>query len=74
MKKNLLLNLIPEAKREAFLAAAKAMREDENTWNLVYRGEVIATVKGLQKAEEERKKIMENKGEYMDINIMKVEK
>ena len=61
MKKNLLLNLIPEANRKEFLAAAKAMREDTRTWNIVsYRGEVLATVKGLQKAEETRKAIAEN--------------
>lgn len=60
MKKNLLLNLISEANREEFLAAAKAMREDTRTWNIVRRGEVLATVKGLQKAEETRKAIAEN--------------
>ena len=60
MKKNLLLNLIPEANREEFLAAAKAMREDTRTWNIVRRGEVLATVKCLQKAEEARKAIAEN--------------
>ena len=60
MKKNLLLNLIPAANREEFLAAAKAMREDTRTWNIVRRGEVLATVKCLQKAEETRKAIAEN--------------